>query len=268
MTGIGRPLDLTLQSNRIAVVGFGLGTTVAAGAGWYRGNLSIVSALISGLAVFVAWAAARELTPDYPGAATIAIAFALAGVLVAPPSLLVFAVALIGLRLIAGTVGAAISRFDVVALTLLGVISGLVAVLWIVAIAIGAWVWTAPEVGHRRRVAGILFIVGVLSGLVLAYVLGGEYGRPEVEITTGAYVLTAFAGGMMLLAARPTRVTSQIDAGTAHIDLARIRLARLAAGAFVMWAAVIGGESGFWAIAPVMAALVATAIYRIFREHA
>jgi hypothetical protein len=268
MTGIGRPLDLTLQSNRIAVAGFGLGTAVAAGAGWYRGDLSILAPLISGLAVFLAWAIARELTPDYPGAATIAIVLALAGVLVAPPSLVVSAVALIALRLIAGTVGAAISRFDVVALTLLGVVSGLVAVLWITAIAIAVWAWTAPEVGHRRKVAGSLFIVGVLSGLALAYVLGGEYGRPEVAITTGAYVLTAFAAGVMLLAARPTQVISQIDAGTTQIDVARIRLARLAAGAFVMWAAVIGGEPGFWAIAPVMAALIVTAIYRIFREPA
>ncbi len=268
VTGIGRPLDLGLRSNRVAVAGFVLGTVIGAGVGWYRADRSIVGALITGLAVFVAWATARELTPDYPSAATVAAVLALAAALVAPPSILVSGVALIGLRLVAGTVGAAVSRFDVGVLVVLGVVAGVIPVLWITAIAIGAWVWAAPEVGHRRRVAGILFVVGVASGLALAYVLGREYGWAEIEITTTAYVLTAFAGGVMLLAARPTRVISQVDAGTARIDVARIRLARLAAGSFVMWATVMGGVAGFVAIAPATAALVATAVFRVFREPA
>jgi hypothetical protein len=249
-------------------MGFGTATIVMLAVGWYRGGWTIVDSLLTGVAVFVAWATTRELIPDHPGSASFAMVLALGAAIYAQPSALIAAIALIGVRLVAGTVGAPVGNLDIVALGIIGIASGAIAVLWIVAVAIGAWIWTAPEVGRLRSVAGVVFVVGTGFGIAAAYGLGLTYGRPEAEITATAYVLAATAGAAMLLASRPTTVVSSTDAGGARIDVARIRLARLAAGAFIMWAAVIGGQSGFWSIAPVMASLVATAIYRIFKEPA
>ncbi len=268
VTGIGRGLDLRIGSNRVAVAGTGVAVFVMVTVGWYRDDLSILAALLAGVAVFIAWATARELTPDYPGAATAAMVLALGAAVIGQPSVLISAVAMIGIRLVAGTVGVPISVLDVAILGVIGAASGVSLVLWIVAVPIGAWVWSAPEVGSLRRTAKVAFVVGVLSGLALAYALAREYGWPDVEITGTAYVFTAVAGAAMLVAARPTTVTSMTDSGAARIDVARIRFARLAAGSFVMWAAVMGGIAGFWSIAPVMAALLTTAIYRVFREPA
>ena len=72
----------------------------------------------------------------------------------------------------------------------------------------------------------------------------------------------------MMVAARPVSVTAPTDSGSEDVDRLRVRFARLAAGSFCMWAAVIGGTMGFWAIAPIFAALVAAAIYRFFVQPA
>ncbi len=268
VTGIGRGLGWEVPSNRIAVGGTGAAVVILFGVGWVRGDASILTALLSGVAVFIAWAAARELTPDYPGAATLAMVLALGAAVVGQPSVLISAIALIGVRLVAGTVGSPITVVDVAILGVIGVMSGVSPLLWVVGFTIGAWIWAAPEVGNLRIPARISFVVGAVLGLALAYALSLESGWPDVEITSTAYVLTAVAGGAMLLAARPTTVTSMTDSGTARIDVARIKFARLAAGSFIMWAAVMGGVAGFWSIAPLMAALLATAVYRIFKEPA
>ena len=180
---------------------------------------------------------------------------------------LVTGIALLALRMIAGTVGAALSRFDVPVVVVVGVLCVLDPVSWIMGLAVAIGLWSAPEVGSLRRIGLVALGVGIACGVGLG-AWQGTLGLDDVEITGTAYALAAAGGLAMVFAAQPLPVTSPTDAGGAIVDPRRIRLARVAAGSFVMWAAVVGGVDGFWSISPVFAALVAAAIYRVFIQPA
>lgn len=227
-------------------------------------ELSVLGVIFASVAVFLGWAVGRELDPDTPNVANLAMALALVAAVFFTPSVLIAGIALIGIRLVAGTVGAPITILDLFLLVFVGAASGAVSVLWIVGITIVIWLWAAPEVGDRRTWGLVSFLVGVAVGLGFAYYMWSKGTLREVDITAGAYVLAGLAGGAMLVAARPIAVISQTDVGTGAVDSVRVRFARLAAGSFCMWAAVIGGVEGFWAMGPVLAGLVAAAIYRVF----
>lgn len=261
MSGFGRHFDLSLRSNRIAIGGSFAAFAVLAARSFVDADLSIVGAAAASVAVFLGWAIGRELDPDRTGVATVGMALSLLFALFATPSAAMTAVAMLALRMIVGSVGSAVSSVDVGVLFLLGAVAGSKATVWIVGIAIAMWLASAPEVGRRRRVAIIVFAMGVAAGLGYAWWQSGSPGS-TAEVTGAAYALAAIAAAVMLLAARPSPVTSSDDRGSSIINTDRVRLARLAAGSFCMWAAVMGGVAGFWAIGPVFAALTATAIYR------
>ncbi|RLE16568.1 MAG: hypothetical protein DRJ28_01415 [Actinobacteria bacterium] len=259
-TGIGRSLQPDLPSHRIAVAGMALS---AAGYAAFAvaTEREPADALIAGIVVFIAWAVGRELDPDRPNVAAWSMPIAFAASVFDLPSALASAVTLIGIRLIAGTIGAAVTRIDVVAFALLGFAAGSTPELWIVALTMSIWLWTAPEVGRLKYVALVSLIAGVG---VAVYVSEPQ----DVVITQEAYVLAAVAGVVMMLAMRPRSVISPTDARTGPIHEGRVDLARKAAGAFVMWAAVMGGVAGFWMVSPVLAGLVATAFAKWFSRGA
>lgn len=116
-SALPRPLDLTLSSNRTAVLGTVMFGTLAllSGRNWRQ-------ALGVGGAGMLGWATARELDPDHPVSATLALL--LAGLTslsqtsipgIRPPMLSGFA-ALSSARMLTATVGAAASPQDTAAL--------------------------------------------------------------------------------------------------------------------------------------------------------
>lgn len=260
ITGIGRGLDLDLRSNRFVLVGAAVATAAYAGYALATGG-EIAGALIVGIVVFLAWAIGRELDPDRPQVAAWAMPIAFAAAIYDLPSGVVAAVALIALRLVAGTTGATVTWVDVGVLALLGFAAGSTQVLWIAALTLAIWLVTSPEGGSLRGFALGSLIVGSVAGFRAAE-------APVVVIGQEAYILAAVGGVVMMLAMRPSAVVSRTDAGTALIQPGRVGLARRTAGAFIMWAAVMGGVAGFWAISPVLAALSATAFAKWFSPGA
>nr|MDJ0791281.1 hypothetical protein [Acidimicrobiia bacterium] len=109
---------------------------------------------------------------------------------------------------------------------------------------------------------------GSVVGLGILWYQWTEGTFVAAEVTTTAYVLAAVAGGAMILAARPLAVTSPTDTGSGTVESVRVRSARIAAGSFCMWAAVIGGVAGFWSIVPVFCALAVAAVFRVFIQPA
>ncbi len=108
-----------------------------------------------------------------------------------------------------------------------------------------------------------------LASLVAGLLAGAWFAEPvTAEITQDAYLLAALGGAVMMLAMKPSVMISQTDARTGPVDIARVGLARKAAGSFLMWAAVMGGVAGFWMLSPVLAALTATAIAKWFSPGA
>lgn len=260
ITGLGRSIEARNRSHRIAFSGVLVAAVLYAG-------IAIVDdrprseILIAGVAVFIAWAVGRELDPDRPNVAAWAMPVAFAALVYDMPSALASAVALVGIRVVAGTIGGRVMWLDVGVLAFLGYVVGSQQVLWMVGLALAIWLLNAPEVGSLRYIA--------LASLAGGFVAGAWFAEPvSVEITQDAYLLAALGGGVMMLAMKPSVMISTTDARTGTIDAARVGLARKVAGAFLMWAAVMGGVAGFWMISPVLAALTATATAKWFSPGA
>lgn len=264
LTGLGRPPDLRLTSNRIAIGGAALAFAVFAVWFLVTDEGSIVAAGFAAVAVFLGWAVSRELDPDRPDAATFALILTFLAVFVDVPSALASGVALLAIRLVAGTVGAALRPADFVVLAGLTGIAAATPSLWVFGAAFAIYAWSAPELDAQRLPARIAVVVGAVVGLgVAAWITWFGEGF-DVEITMEAYVLAAVAGAAMLLSVRRLEVGSPTDTGAGIVDGERVRLARVVAGAGLMWAAVFGGVAAFWALSPVAAALVVAAAYRVF----
>lgn len=268
ITGLGRPPDLRLNSNRIALGG----SALAFGAllVWFLitdDGSFIESGFAAGFAavsVFLGWAISRELDPDRADAAAVAMALTFVFVFVEPPSALASGVALLAIRLVAGTVGVALRPVDLAVLAGLTGLAAATPSLWVFGAAFAIYAWSAPELEAQRTPARIAVIVGAVGGLGVAAWITWFGDGFDVDITRDAYVLAAIAGAAMLLSVRRLDVVSATDAGTGVVSGERIRLARIVAGAGLMWAAVFGGVAAFWALGPVAAALVVAAIYRVF----
>lgn len=260
LTGLGRSLEPRLGQHRLAIAGaVAAGVVYAAIAAVSGRRLS--DALIAALAVFIAWAIGRELDPDRSRVGAWAMPIAFVAVIYDIPSALASAVVLIAVRVVAGTIGGRVTWIDVGALGLLGYVSGSHQILWIVGLTLAIWLLSAPEVGPLRYVALTAVVVGLGAGAWIAE-------PTSVEVTQDAYLLAALGGAVMMLAMKPSAVISVTDARTGTVDADRIGLARKAAGAFLMWAAVMGGVAGFWMISPVLAALTATALAKWFSAGA
>ena len=263
-TAIGRHFDFRLPSNRIAIGGSVVAFGALAVASLFTDDLTIIGAGFAAVGVFIAWAVSRELDPGMPSAATWTMVLALAFAFWSLPGALVSGVTLIGIRLIVGSVGVRLTLVDALSFALIGGAAMIDPIGWMAAAMIAIWLWTAPEVGKRRRIGQAWFAVGVIGGIAVGLLATWGDSPFDAEVTATAYVLAAIAGGAMLFAARPVQVTAETDGGSGTIDAVRVRFGRLAAGSACMWAAVIAGVDGFWQLGPVFAALVVAAAYRVF----
>lgn len=259
-TGLGRSLGPRLATHRIAFVGAGL-AAVAYGVIAVIDDRPLIGSLIAGVAVFIGWAAGRELDPDRSHVAVWAMPIAFVALVYDMPSLVASAVAVLALRVVAGTVGRPVAWIDIGVLAFVGYAAGSQQVLWLAGLAIAIWLLSAPEVGSLRYVAVVVLAIGLLAG-AWTTALG------TIEITQDAYLLAALGGVVMMLAMTPSDVISETDAGTGTVEASRVGLARKTAGSILMWAAVMGGVAGFWAVSPILAALVATAIAKWFSPGA
>lgn len=221
----------------------------------------MIGSLIAGAAVFISWAAGRELDPDRPNVAAWAMPIAFVALVYDMPSLIAAGVAALALRVVAGTVGRQVTWIDIGVLALVGYAAGSQQVLWLAGLAIAIWLLSAPEVGSLRYAAVAVLAVGLLAGAWTTS-LGTS------EITQDAYLLAALGGVVMMLAMSPIEVMSETDAHTGTVEASRVGLARKTAGSILMWAAVMGGVAGFWMVSPILAALVATAIAKWFSPGA
>ncbi|MGD8929971.1 MAG: hypothetical protein PVI22_13430, partial [Lysobacterales bacterium] len=124
-TSIGRPLDARSASGRAVLAGVVLAAIVGGALALHNGEgagFASQQALVFLLAVFATWALARELDPDDPSAAFIAMAVGLATVLAAPSPGLFVAFTTLGLmRIVNRSSGLAARKIDSLLLVVLSV---------------------------------------------------------------------------------------------------------------------------------------------------
>ena len=152
LTSLSRVVDPRYPSNRLVIAG-AAATALIVGVSGLAGIDVASGPLMAAVGVFLAWAIARELDPDHPASAAIAIPLSVVLLLVlGPASLLVSTGVLLGTRIAAGTVGTPLRPLDIGGII---VVSGLLGTDLIGATGVAAMV-VGVLVGEQRRSRAIV----------------------------------------------------------------------------------------------------------------
>lgn len=261
ITRLGRPFALSKTSNRISVLGpvlvalGSLGWDIATGH-----SLKIVEAAWAAITAFLAWATARELDPDRPHTATVAMALAglaaVVGVWEVP--LVVSAAVLLGLRVLVGSVGGDLKPADLIVFVGLAVFAGTRIEGWVVVLLLALGLLDSRPPGYRYALGAMLVGAG-LSGY-LAGVGLPDGSRPD-EVSLWALITIA----AIPLAARRTKIRSRTDIFDHPIWWPNVRAARVMAGFVVIGGLLASTDNEVVLLVPALAGLMATALVRTFR---
>lgn len=259
ISSLGRSIDPSYRSNRAAIAGSVLAALIVAVAGLGADGALGVGPIAAGGAVFLSWAIARELDPDHPASAVIAlpIAFGVLAIL-GEPSLLLGAAVLLGARMTSGTVGARLRAVDIGVLIVLAAMLGLqdIAIVGVPTLIIGVVV---AERFSRRG-----FMIGAAVALASGFASVGS----DADLISASRGPTAWVGIAFIVSAifavipaAPPRATT--DIGDRSLRTASLNAARVAAGLTLLTALVAAGDPAAAAMAPAVAAFVGVAVRRI-----
>ncbi len=162
-THLGRPLDLSLASNRL-IVGLTVLAAVAGGALWLWGDAP--EAWLAPVHTFIVWALVRELDPDRH--LTAVVAAATAGIWVLLGFDLVSALALGGLllagRIVLNPVGLSLLNTDLVAMVLAATVISFTAAGWVAGAGIALAMYIDARMSQEARMASIFAAAGAALG--------------------------------------------------------------------------------------------------------
>lgn len=258
-SSLGRDVDPRIPSNRLAIVGAllaGLATGLAFLAGLEVG----LSPLAAGIGVFLAWAIARELDPDHP--ATAAIALPVSFVLLVglgPSSLLVSTGLLLGVRMVAGTVGSPLRIIDAVGIVALSALLGtsVVGVVGVAAMGVGVLV----DEPRRDRALAIVGSAAAAFAFT-ALVTGVDWVWTTPNAADLIVLLIGVAATLLVVPASPP--TTHTDRTKALVLGERVTAARIVAGVAGVVAFTLAGATGIAALAgTAIAALAALSLRQI-----
>lgn len=258
ISGLGRPIVWSVASNRFAVLGSAAGAILIAvlRAAAHRpvtiGNLSA-----GFIALFLAWAIGREIDPDEPATAGVAVLLALLGVLqFGFSSLWIVVGILVSVRLIVGTVGLTLRWWDVGIIAVLAAYLGYREASWVlvVALAVGA----AAAGGRYGSAAGLGVAAVGFAGLAFSAASAG-FVLPGPA--TGV-VLIGVAASAVIVAGSPAP-TSVTDIGSTSLRRERLVAGQIAVAVIVV---IVALQQGFVTpVAPAAAALLAAAVLQLRR---
>lgn len=266
ISAIGRPVDMQYPTNRaiaivtLLVMGAGgvyrfiVGDGVLPAAGW---------GLTAGLTVFLTWALARELDPDYDYSAFVAAGLALVGALIyGPPGLLVLFWLLITLRIVNRSTG--------LPATLLDMAASLGLAAWLA--YRGAWLFgllTALAFALDGRLQapqrrGLPFAGLTLVFTPLIFLLGPANGR-SLTLHADAFILSSVAALLLLLVVFTTGSLRSVgDYTGVPLNPRRVQAAQLLALLALALPLTFEGLLALEAFFPIGAALAGVFIYRLY----
>jgi hypothetical protein len=272
-TTLGRPIDPRYPTNvaisivSVVVAAGGAVYRIVVGDPWLDGILWGVGAA---LAVFLAWALGRELDPDHDLAAFAGAALALPALIwLGQPAFLAIFWVLLLVRVVDRTVGLPARLLD--SLALLGLAGWLAwqgswpaALLSGLAFLLDAFLPPSDpsREGDPRRRHLILAAVA-LAAAVVAAIWRGD-GQAGAALSAGAWAGLAVVSVLFLVViATSRRVTSVCDARARPLVAVRIQADQalaLLAGLLFAWQQ---GVDGVQALAPLWAAMLGVALWRI-----
>jgi len=259
LSSLSRVVDPRYPSNRLAIVGAGA-TALIVGISGFAGLDMGSGPLMAAVGVFLAWAIARELDPDHPASAAIAIPLSFVLLLVmGPASLLVSTGVLLGTRMAAGTVGTPLRPLDIGGII---VVSGLLGTNPIGAIGVAAMV-IGVLVGERRSARGVGIAIAAAAAFTFVGIVSDIERTWAAPGTAGWIVLVATIISVLLVIPAPSP-TSSTDRQTGILVRWRVTAARAVAGLAVVTGFVLVGGTGIAALAATAtAALAGTAIRQL-----
>lgn len=254
ITGLGRSIDLSRQSNRVAVAGSGLAGLLSLALSWFRaGELELLSAAIVAVGAFLAWALTREIDPDNQTPAYLAMSAAGVIGLITAPAALVVGVLLLVVRLLSGSVGAPLTSFDLIVLFTAALYAGTQPVAWPI---VGLLAYAVHRSGHRySRVVTVAMVSGAAAAALL-FVTDLAPGVPGAGFWLILTVL--FAAGWRRI--RNAQVTSMADSGL-HLLSNRVGVARIAVITAIACGGVMAPESVLTDLSPAIVAFSAMAAW-------
>lgn len=258
-SGLGRHLNLRYRSNRIAVFGTLLAAALLGGVTWTTsGEIDFFATASAAIGVFLAWAIARELDPDHPGSASIAMVAATLLALIQPPATAVVAVLLIAVRILVGTVGAPLRPGDLLVLMAAAGYAGSRPDGWAAAGALAI----AVAVAHRRHRR---WLPATLGGVALTTAIVASPGADIGLASPLSAVVITLAAAAAAVTPRPTTVDSTTDFADQSISADRVFAARSITALTLVATGLLGATAT--ALAPGLAALAAISLRRLRPRH-
>jgi hypothetical protein len=265
-TALARPIEPKYTTNIIISVVAVIVTIVAAiiryslGSTWLQ---SIVGGVVSGLAVFLAWALCRELDPDHELSAFVAVGFAILGLIWGQPQLLPLFWLIVFMRIINRTTGLPATVLD--SLVLMAISGWLVwgQGNWVYGI-MAAIAFILDALLETRNQKQILFAGLAVLGTVLWIWLSGEWWR-----VTDTLALTSLPVALMSIIYIPVIVAyrnldSVCDYDKKPLNPERVQASQIGALVFGLQVALWRGTEGIIIIMPFWAAVVGAGIYKLF----
>jgi len=261
ITRLGRPFDLRSISNRIGLLGpvvvalASLGVDIATG-----DSPQYLEAVWASIAAFLAWAIAREVDPDRSNTATLAMGLAALAAITGfwEVPLVVSAAALLGLRVLAGTVGGDLKPIDLIVIVGVATYAGTRIEGWVVVLLLAFGLLDSRPPGYLYALPAVIIGAGV--GGFLAGV-----GLPGGSLPDQVYLWALVTIAAIPLAVRRTRILSRTDIFDHPIRWPNVRAARVMAGFVVIGGLLASNSFEVVLLVPVLAALVSTALIRTFR---
>jgi hypothetical protein len=252
VSSLGRPLDPRYKSNRLAILGSAAAGLLILWFNFFASTPLDTSAVTAAIGVFLAWAIGRELDPDRPRVAALAMAISLPAIFLGPPALMLGFGTLVATRAISGTVGAPLQRVDLLALVGM---AGLLGAGGITSVALPGLLVAAVLSERNRRGP-----IPLVAGMVVAAGVGAAVARPSLvwEAATGTeFVLLGLTIGAAFSQA-PAAIASLADLG-GRMSSHRIRVSRWVAAGTVALGFILGGGPGVVAAFPTAGAAVLAA---------
>lgn len=259
VTGLGRPIDPASRSNRIALAGATLFGGLALFITWLQaGAPDLARAVGVGIGAFLAWAIARELDPDRPRTATLALVVGGIFALFAAPALIVSAVILLGARILAGTVGTDLRALDLMVVIGAAGVAGTRPSAWPAIAVLGYAVW-------RTRPARTSWVITAIAASAIG---GALLAGAAVDLSApgiGTVVLVSLGLAVGLARRSVDQVVSVCDSGVTLIDSDRVARARQATLIGIVGGSLVS-PAGALALGPAVAAVLALAFHRRARS--
>lgn len=266
-SGLWRPISLTSFTNRLVLICVASALLFAGGLHYYLTGADTTEAVAYGirigLAVFLSWALARELQPDAPWAAFVALGVATVGLWYwSYPDVGALLLLLLVLRLINRSTGVPATLPDVLLLlALTGWILYLGQIWAGVLTAAGFWFNSKlPEPQPTHKYPALLTSVSTISLLAI----NPLFGLPgNISISTNILTIALATGFALLIRGRKS-INSLGDASGTPLNLQRLRTAQMVAllsvTVFTLWQ----GDSFFGKLSPAWAAFGGIFLYACF----